>query len=441
MISVLQATAWYPPRHMGGTEVYLTGLVRELRALDIGSRIVAPLAPEGADGYEFDGTVVRTYPVNPAASRAELRDGVPHQGFERFRQILAEERPDIYHQHSWSRGLGAAHLRAAREVGLKTILTVHTPNNICLRGTMMRFGEKACDGRIDPPVCGACWSRERGAPKAVARALGAIPAAASASIARSMPTSRIATALSARALGERRKGEFARMVTDADSIVAVSAWLFDALKQNGVPQKKLVLSRQGVDQAFAADVAWVLERKERDRDSAFRLLYLGRWHPVKGVDVLIRAVRALPEVRLELAIHGVGDGAEEQNYAAAMRRLAAGDHRISFDQPVPRSQLAATLAQASALAVPSLWLETGPLVVLEAKAIGLPIIGSRSGGIAELVHEPEEGILVPPGDVGAWTRAIRQMASHHNRLAQFNTHRNRMRTMREAAEEMAALYA
>ena len=440
MISVLQATAWYPPRHRGGTEVYLTGLVRELRALDIGTRIVAPLAPEAVDGYEFDGTVVRTYRVNPAASRAELRDGGPHQGFERFRQILAEERPDIYHQHSWSRGLGGAHLRAAREAGLKTVLTVHTPNTICLRGTMMRFGEQACDGRIDPPLCGACWSRERGAPKIVARSLGALSPAISAALEGMMPSRRLATALSARTLGERRKSEFSRAMTDADRIVAVSGWLFEALALNGVPADKLMLSRQGVDPDFADQATRAASMEDQLYGPEFRLLYLGRWHPVKGVDVLVRAVKAIsPETPVRLSIHGVGDGVEERNYAAQIRRLAAGNSRIAIEQPVPRQRLALTLARASALAVPSLWLETGPLVVLEAKAAGLPIIGSRLGGIAELVREPEDGILVPPGDVGAWIKAIRRMASNQPARAAVSA-AGKVRTMRKAASDMAALY-
>jgi glycosyltransferase involved in cell wall biosynthesis len=440
MIAVLQATGWYPPRHMGGTEVYLTGLVRELRALNIGSRIIAPLGPEAADGYEFDGTVVRTYPVNPAPSRAELRGGTPQQGLERFSQILAEERPDIYHQHSWSGELGGAHLRAAREAGLKTVLTVHTPTAICLRGTMVRFGREACDGLIDPPLCGACWSHERGAPAIFAHALGAMPVAVSSSLARSIPAGRVARAFSARSLAERRKSEFARMVADADSIVAVCAWVFDALERNGVPRERLVLSRQGVDPAFAAEAAGSFERKERDRDGAFQLLYFGHWHPVKGIDVLIRAVRALPaEVGLKLFIHGVSNCAEDRDYAAAMRRLAAGDPRIAFEPPIPRPQLAATLSRASALAVPSLWLETGPLVVLEAKAAGLPIIGSRLGGIAELVREPEDGMLVPPGDVMAWAAAIKTMASARPARALISELGD-VRTMREVARDMATLY-
>jgi glycosyltransferase involved in cell wall biosynthesis len=440
MISVLQSTAWYPPRHMGGTEVYLTSLVRELRTFEISSRVIAPLAPEAADRYEFDGTVVRTYPANPVPFAAKHRGESPQQGLERFRQILAEEQPEIYHQHSWIGDLGGEHLRTAREAGLKTVLTVHTPHAICLRGTMVRFGREACDGLIDPSVCGACWSNERGAPKMIARSLGAISPAMSGALGRSVPYRRVARALSARWLAEQHKSEFARMVADADRIVAVCGWVFDALEHNGVRKEKLLLSRQGVDPAFAAQAVGRFEGQECDRDRDFRLLYLGHWHPVKGIDVLIRAVRALPKsAGLKLVIHGVANSAQDRDYAAEICRLVAGDPRIAIEPPIPRPQLFTTLTRASALAVPSLWLETGPLVVLEAKAAGLPVIGSRLGGIAELVREPEDGMLVAPGNVMAWAAAIQTMASNRRARAVSRT-AGEVRTMREVASDMATLY-
>jgi len=425
---------------MGGTEFYLKGLLHELRAYGITSLIVAPLGTTQPDEYEVEGTTVRTYSVNENPSRAELRGEALHRGFDRFRQILDEKRADIYHQHSWTRGLGGAHLRAAREAGFRTVLTVHTPNVICLRGTMMRFGEQACDGRIDSAVCGACWAHDRGAPKIVARSIAAISPAISAALEGAMPYSRFATALSARTLGESRRKEFARMVADADRIVAVCDWLFEALALNGVPTEKLVLSRQGVDGTFVNAGARGASSGAVS-DAQFRLLYLGRWHPVKGVDVLVNAVRAIsPEVPVTLSIHGVGDGIEEQAYASHVRRLAAGDARITIGPPIPRERIASTLATASALAVPSLWLETGPLVVLEAKAVGLPVIGSRLGGIAELVREPEDGVLVPPADVRAWATAITTMASNH--ATQRHAHVPTIfRTMREVAGEMTALYS
>lgn len=441
MVAVLQATAWYPPAHLGGTEIYLTGLVRELRAHGVVSRLIAPLAAGQPDTYEYDGATVRTYPVNPAPSRAELRGEVPHPGFARFCELLTEERPLVYHQHSWTRGLGLPHLRAARTAGIKTVLTVHTPDPICLRGTMVRFGREACDGLIDPPACAACRSHARGAPAALARALGAVPPRISRALGELLPDSRFATAVSARASAERRRLEFRQMTADADRIVAVCGWLFDALTRNGVPAEKLVLSRQGIDPDFAAAASRSAPDGLARRDRRFRLLYLGRWHAVKGVDVLVRAVRSLsPEVPVDLSIHGVGDGPEEQRYASGIRQLAAGDPRIAIQPAVPRAAVMATLARADALAVPSLCLETGPLVVLEAKAAGVLVIGSRLGGIAELVRDPEDGTLVTPGDAGAWARAIAAMAAdraHGDRSAP----EGKIRTMRDAAADMAALYA
>lgn len=89
-----------------------------------------------------------------------------------------------------------------------------------------------------------------------------------------------------------------------------------------------------------------------------------------------------------------------------------------------------------ALVVPSLWLETGPLVVLEAQAAGLFVLGSRFGGIAELVDESDAGELVEAGDVAAWAASIERGAAAARRLAApISSHTNDV-----VAEEMAALY-
>jgi glycosyltransferase involved in cell wall biosynthesis len=438
VIRVLQASAWYPPQHFGGTEVYVSGLVRELRQQSVSSSIVKPSVSDMDDAHEFEGSVVRTYSVNDHPSRAELRGDMPHKGFRRFQELLLEENPDVYHQHSWTRGLGYAHLHAARAIGLKTVLSVHVPSPICLRGTMMRFGNEACDGRIDPPACGACWAHSRGAPKSIARVLGALPVSDMflGRLPEFGPSNRLLTALSARALGDRRREEFGRMIADADRVVAVCGWLFDALRENGVPSEKLVLNRHGVDGDFALQVAG--KTKERAADGQFRLLYLGRWDRVKGIDIVVRAVRKISkDVPLTLCIHGVDQNVEERNYKQEVALLAGRDPRITIEPAVPREHLARTLAEADALVVPSQWLETGPLVVLEAKAAGVPIIGSRLGGIAELVSEPEDGILVPAGDVKAWSSAIKEMMKRKPR------HRgaaSNVRTMSQVASEMAELY-
>src|SRR5215475_242952 len=122
---VLQATAWYPPYNMGGTEVYLEGLVGELRALGVESSVIVPRRAAASGSYMHAGTPVESYPVNEIPAPDEMRDGRPHLGFVEFQARLEAHRGAIYHQHSWSRGCGAHHLRAARDLGLRTVLTLH----------------------------------------------------------------------------------------------------------------------------------------------------------------------------------------------------------------------------------------------------------------------------------------------------------------------------
>ncbi len=132
------------------------------------------------------------------------------------------------------------------------------------------------------------------------------------------------------------------------------------------------------------------------------LLYAGRLSQEKGVDVLVRAAAAVPELSLQIA----GIGPEE----ARLKQLVetAGASHITFVGFKRKDDLAALRRNAEALVVPSVWYENAPLAVLEAMADGLPIIASRIGGLPELVREGVNGSLVDPGDVDALVRALRR---------------------------------
>jgi glycosyltransferase involved in cell wall biosynthesis len=433
-LSVLQVTAWYPPFNLGGTEVYLEGLIRELGGLGVKSTVLVPRDQHADETYVHAGTRVRTYRVNETPARNEIKEGKPHLDFDKFRAHLLKHRGAIYHQHSWARGCGQHHLRAARELGFRTVLTVHVPGNICLRGTMVRFGENPCNGRVDETGCSACWAQGRGAPKPLAQALANLPL----TMARSARSSkgRLATALSARALAAERLQHIAEMIANSDRIVAVCQWLHAALESNGVPAQKLVLSRQGVSQDF---LDGVLASARPKHDAPLKLLFLGRWDPLKGIDIVVRAIRSLPgNVPVNLTIRAIPALLGDRAYEDSVRALASGDSRISFGTNVARSDLAATLQNYDVLVVPSLWLETGPLVVIEAQSAGLFILGTRRGGIAELVDD-DGGELVPAGNVSAWAEAIERLASRH-RHGMLPRSLRPVRTMSSVASEMADLY-
>jgi glycosyltransferase involved in cell wall biosynthesis len=59
--------------------------------------------------------------------------------------------------------------------------------------------------------------------------------------------------------------------------------------------------------------------------------------------------------------------------------------------------------------VPSTWYENQPMAVLEALAVGLPVIGSDLGGIPELIDAGQDGLLVPPGDDKALATAMGEL--------------------------------
>ncbi len=77
------------------------------------------------------------------------------------------------------------------------------------------------------------------------------------------------------------------------------------------------------------------------------------------------------------------------------------------------------MTNSDALCIPSIWLENSPGVVIHALSIGLPVIGSNTGGIPEYVQHDENGILVAPGDVSAWRAALEGVLNNKSALVRW----------------------
>ena len=90
--------------------------------------------------------------------------------------------------------------------------------------------------------------------------------------------------------------------------------------------------------------------------------------------------------------------------------------------------------------VPSRWLETGPLVALEALAAGTPVLGSRLGGLRELVTGGVNGVLIAPNTPEAWAKEIAALAGNPARVAKFRAGVRPPRMVEDVAREMALVY-
>jgi glycosyltransferase involved in cell wall biosynthesis len=131
------------------------------------------------------------------------------------------------------------------------------------------------------------------------------------------------------------------------------------------------------------------------------VVFAGRLSEEKGVDVLVDAVAARPELRLDVA----GDGPARASLEALAIERGASD-RIRFHGRLPTDILQELLRSASVAAVPSRWYENMPLAVLEAFASGLPVVGTALGGVPELIEPGVDGAIVPPNDPGALGEAL-----------------------------------
>ncbi len=138
-----------------------------------------------------------------------------------------------------------------------------------------------------------------------------------------------------------------------------------------------------------------------------RLLFIGQFHPYKGLMDLLEAVRHVRELPLQLSIYGGGKLQSEYEHFVDANDLSA---IVSFKGWADQQTKLEALAQADVLILPS-HAEGMPNVVLEAMASGVPVIATRVGGIPSLIHSGTSGILVEPGKAEQLADAIRLLVT------------------------------
>lgn len=123
---------------------------------------------------------------------------------------------------------------------------------------------------------------------------------------------------------------------------------------------------------------------------------------------MVKATASVTPGLIEVKIGGDPEVVPE--YSRKLRLAAAG-LPVQFLGPLDRSAVAALLAGTDVLCVPSRWYENSPLVVAEAFAMGVPVMASNIGALAEKVRDGVDGLLHPPGDSGALARLLQQAAT------------------------------
>ncbi|HXY86509.1 MAG TPA: glycosyltransferase family 4 protein [Gaiellaceae bacterium] len=132
------------------------------------------------------------------------------------------------------------------------------------------------------------------------------------------------------------------------------------------------------------------------------LAFAGRLTAQKALDRALEAVAGVPGVALLIA----GEGPDREPLERRAHELGL-DGRVRFLGPQPRERVVALFHAADATILSSSW-ENFPHTVVEALAVGTPVLAMEAGGVAEVVRDGVNGLLVPAGDTAALAEAVRR---------------------------------
>ena len=189
-----------------------------------------------------------------------------------------------------------------------------------------------------------------------------------------------------------RHRQILNMLAQAKAITVRSQALRSLLLSHGVAAGKITVLYNGVNQPSVT-------RSPRKSGTSV-LLYVGRLSPEKGVADLLRAVSLL-KTSVQLNIVGDGVQRDELQQLSAALNLDGIVNWLGLKKP---DEIPAQMLQADLLCLPS-HMEGVPNVALEAFACGLPVVGTRAGGIPEIVTETT-GVLAEPQNPASFAIAL-----------------------------------
>ncbi|MCI0390833.1 MAG: glycosyltransferase [Acidobacteria bacterium] len=437
-MKAIQVPFCFYPDPIAGTEAYVEMLAYYLCQRNVEIVIAAP--GEKTAHYKHNGMAVRRFNVSSEVN--DIRDLYSEGDItasEEFARILDEEQPDIVHLHAFTRGVSLRLIREAKRRGIKVIFSYHTPTVSCQRGTLLRWGTEVCDGKLDVGACAACTLHSHGLSKTGSLILGNLPKFACGLLNVAGLSGGIWTALRMAELVALRHSTFRAMVEAVDQIIAHCLWTRDLLVRNNVSAEKITYSRYG----HSLNGSQSTNRNQSAGPQStipVRIAFLGRMDRTKGPDILIQALRSLPEAPVELHLYGIVQSQSNTEYLDQLKKLAGTDSRISLLPAIPRERIIPLLQGYHFLAVPSRWFEVSPVVIHEAFAAGTPVIGSYLGGIVEMIEHEVNGLLVETDSVDAWSNAIRRCYEDRDLLERLQRGVRPSREMSDAAQEMLLLY-
>lgn len=369
-MKICQIIYTYPPHATGGADIYAERISKELS--DKGHEVVV-ITTQPYDGLsslkpflkmENGIKVYRFYPLNiyswtNTAEKSLLLKMIWNafdiwnlHAYLTIKNILKKETPDVVHIHTPT-WISLSAFDAIKSLKIPFIFTVHEYILLCRRVSLLHANGEVCDN-----------------PRAICKLYQKV----SRNIVSSKP----------------------------DLVLSPSKFVLEMLDNNGFfPESKCMKLPLGITP--------YPEKTEKNYNT-IDIIYTGALIGHKGVDVLINAFKNLKHDNIKL--HIVGKGEEMEN----LKALANEDDKIKFYGFLDGDELTSLQEKANITVMPSIWFENSPMAIYESFKYGTPVIGSKIGGIPELIEEGVNGFLYDPGNISELQNLLQYLIENPEEL-------------------------
>ena len=448
LLSVTIAQSAYPlniifclnhfmPGHIAGTEVYTAALAKSLQQKGHAVSVVIPnYKSEVLNTYQYEEITVYQYPEPDKKDRLVIMGKRAPEGIGAFKKLIKKLQPDIVHvqELAGSSGIGMYHLRTLNELGVKTVFTMHLAHYSCFCGTLMYKGKEHCNGMINIKKCTRCALNKLPINTVTQEILYNV----------SMPlymlnidtgklNTSAGTAFSYPFIIDKKRSALNELVSLCDKIIVLTDWYKKVLLQNGIAENKLELVKQALPYKISnpkSDNA--IEAK------TIRLVFIGRIDPLKGLHLLLEAMQDLQEEKIYLDIFG---SITDENYYNEWKQNSSEKKNICWKGLLPQKDVVSTIQQYHALVLPSVFSEMSPLVIQEAFAAGVPVIGSDVAGIAEQIKHNYNGLLFEFNDAASLKNTILSLIKNPLLVSDLKGNITYPAAFETVADQMEEIYA
>lgn len=351
-MKICQIIYTYPPYATGGADMYAKKISEELSKDGHDVVVITTRPYDGLSSLKSSSEIVdgikvyRFYPLNiyswiNSANKSILEKVVWNTldfwnlgTYFSIKNILKKEKPDVVHIHT-PIWISLSAFDAIKSLKIPFVFTVHDYLLLCRRTLLLHADGSICN----EPKTVCKWYQK----------------------------------LSRKLAGNK-----------PNKVIAPSQFIIDMLKTQGFfPETEFIKLSLGTE---------LNSNKPVKNYETIDILFAGTLINHKGVDVLIQAFKNLdhPNIRL----HILGKGNDEN----LLKSMAKQDNRIIFHGFKQGKELNNCYQQANITVVPSVCFDNSPLVIYESFMNGTPVIGSKIGGIPELINEGINGFLFNPGD-------------------------------------------